>query len=83
MPFPRRKRSHLDQLGESMEGEIAYIEGAVFTNGGTIITGNSTFSFTANGENGIIYVRNDNELVGLVLPAGEVNLFWHRIAIHF
>ena len=23
-----------DQLGESMEGEIAYIEGAVFTNGG-------------------------------------------------
>jgi phosphatidylserine/phosphatidylglycerophosphate/cardiolipin synthase-like enzyme len=64
-----------DQLGESMEGEIAYIEGAVFTNGGTVITGNSTFSFTANGENGIIYVRNDNELVGLVLPAGEVNLF--------
>lgn len=64
-----------NQLGESMEGEIAYIEGVVFTNGGTIITGNSTFSFTANGENGIIYVRNDNELVGLVLPAGEVNLF--------
>ena len=63
------------QMDESMEGELAYIQGAVFTNGGTIITGNSTFSFTAAGESGIIYVRNDNELVGQVLPAGEVDLY--------
>ncbi|MFZ8837037.1 MAG: phospholipase D-like domain-containing protein, partial [Flavobacteriales bacterium] len=39
------------------------------------ITGNSTFSFSAAGEDGIIYVRNDNELVGQVLPAGEVDLY--------
>ena len=63
------------QMDESMEGELAFIQGAVFTNGGTIITGNSTFSFSAAGEDGIIYVRNDNELVGQVLPAGEVDLY--------
>lgn len=63
------------QMDESMEGELAAIEGAVFTNGGTPISGNATYSFTANGEDGIIYVRNDNELVGTILPAGEVNLF--------
>ena len=64
-----------NDMNESMEGELAYIPDIVFTNGGTIITGNSTFSFTAAGEDGIIYVRNDNELVGQVLPAGEVDLF--------
>jgi phosphatidylserine/phosphatidylglycerophosphate/cardiolipin synthase-like enzyme len=63
------------QMDESMEGELAAIEGAVFTNGGTPISGNATYSFTANDEDGIIYVRNDNELVGTILPAGEVNLF--------
>lgn len=64
-----------NDMDESMEGELAYIQNAVFTNGGTVITGNSTFSFTAAGEDGIIYVRNDNELVGQVLPAGEVDLY--------
>lgn len=63
------------QMDESLEGELVAIQGAVFTNGGTPISGNSTYSFTANGEDGIIYVRNDNELVGQILPAGEVNLF--------
>ena len=63
------------QMNESLEGELVAIEEAVFTNGGTPISGNSTYSFTANGEDGIIYVRNDNELVGQILPAGEVNLF--------
>ena len=74
-PLPEAQTVTPAQLDESMEGEIAYIEGVVFTNGGSMITGNSTFSFSANGEDGIIYVRNDNELVGLVLPAGEVNLY--------
>lgn len=74
-PLPDFQTVTPAQLDESMEGELAFIEAAVFTNGGTIITGNSTFSFTANGEDGIIYVRNDNELVGQVLPAGEVNVY--------
>jgi phosphatidylserine/phosphatidylglycerophosphate/cardiolipin synthase-like enzyme len=74
-PLPEAQTITPSQLGENLEGEIAFIEGAVFTNGGTLITGNSTFSFSANGESGIIYVRNDNELVGSVLPAGEVNLY--------
>ena len=63
------------EMNESLEGELVAIEGAMFTNGGTPISGNSTYSFSANGEDGIIYVRNDNELVGQILPAGEVNLF--------
>ena len=74
-PLPEAQTVTPAQLDESMEGELAYIEGAFFTNGGTIITGNSTFSFSVGDEDGIIYVRNDNELVGLVLPAGEVNLY--------
>lgn len=74
-PLPEFQTVSPAQLDENLEGELVFIEAAVFTNGGTIITGNSTFSFNANGEDGIIYVRNDNELVGQVLPAGEVNLY--------
>lgn len=74
-PLPEAQVITPADMGENLEGEIVYIQGAVFTNGGTVITGNSTFSFNASGEDGIIYVRNDNELVGQVLPAGEVDLY--------
>ena len=74
-PLPEFQTVSPAEMNESLEGELVFIEAAVFTNGGTVITGNSTFSFSANGEDGIIYVRNDNELVGQVLPAGEVNLY--------
>ena len=73
--LPEPQTVSASELNESLEGELVFIESAVFTNGGTVITGNSTFSFNANGDDGIIYVRNDNELVGQVLPAGEVNLY--------
>lgn len=63
------------QMNESLEGELVYIQGAMFTNGGQIISGNNTYSFTANGEDGVIYVRNSNELVGQILSAGEVDLY--------
>ena len=61
-------------MNESREGELVRIEGATFANGGQLITGNATYSFTAGGMNGTMYVRNSNPLVGTVLSAGEVNL---------
>lgn len=63
------------QLGESLEGQLVHIQGAMFVNGGQIISGNNTYAFNANGEDGIIYIRNSNELVGQVLSAGEVDLY--------
>lgn len=63
------------QLNESLEGELVLIENAMFTNGGQVISGNATYSFTANGQDGIIYVRNSNPLVGTILSAGAVNLY--------
>ena len=60
-----------NDMDESMEGELAYIPDVVFTNGGTIITGNSTFSFTAAGEDGIIYVRNDNNSLDRCCPQAK------------
>jgi phosphatidylserine/phosphatidylglycerophosphate/cardiolipin synthase-like enzyme len=63
------------QLNESLEGELVLIENALFTNGGQVVSGNATYAFTANGQEGIIYVRNSNPLVGTILSAGAVNLY--------
>jgi phosphatidylserine/phosphatidylglycerophosphate/cardiolipin synthase-like enzyme len=61
-------------MNETREGELVHIEGALFTNGGQLITGNATYAFTAGGMNGVVYIRNSNPLVGTVLSAGVVNL---------
>ena len=61
-------------MNETREGELVRIEGALFTNGGQLITGNATYAFTAGGQNGVVYIRNSNPLVGTVLSAGVVNL---------
>ena len=62
------------QMNEAREGELVRIEGALFANGGQLITGNATYAFTAGGMNGVVYIRNSNPLVGTVLSAGVVNL---------
>jgi phosphatidylserine/phosphatidylglycerophosphate/cardiolipin synthase-like enzyme len=62
------------QLGESLEGELVTVENVVFDLAGTPISGNSTYNFTSNGEQGAIYVRAGSVLVGVNLPASAVTL---------
>ncbi len=74
-PLPEPLQITPSQMNESLEGQLVYIPGAMFTNGGQIISGNNTYSFSAAGEDGVIYVRTSNELVGQILSAGEVDLY--------
>jgi phosphatidylserine/phosphatidylglycerophosphate/cardiolipin synthase-like enzyme len=74
-PMPAPQVVTPGQLNESLEGEWVLIENALFTNGGQVVSGNATYAFTANGQEGIIYVRSSNPLVGTVLSAGAVNLY--------
>jgi len=62
------------QLDESLEGEIVVIQGATFDAGGQTIESNSTYTFASGGEEGIIYVRSSNSLVGTILNGCEMNL---------
>lgn len=62
------------QLGEALEGELVTVENVVFDLAGTPISGNSTYNFTSNGEQGAIYVRAGSVLVGVNLPASAVTL---------
>ena len=62
------------QLGESLEGELVMVENVVFDLAGSAITGNSTYSFTANGETGAIYIRNGSVLVGTNLPSSAITM---------
>jgi hypothetical protein len=63
-----------NQMNESMEGELAQIEAALFENGGSTIQGNSSNNFIANSETGTAYFRNDHEMIGTILPAGSTTL---------
>lgn len=62
------------QLGENNEGELVQINNVVFANAGNSFAGNTTYNFTANSENGVIFVRNGSPLVGQLIPSGQVTL---------
>ena len=62
------------QLGESLEGQLVQINGVTFPLAGTFIVGNNTYDFSSGGENGVIYVRTSNTLVGAELTGCEVNM---------
>ena len=63
-----------NQLNESLEGQLVVIEGATFDAGGQTIEASATYTFTSSGEEGIIYVRFSNPLVGTTLNECENNL---------
>ena len=63
-----------NQLNESLEGQLVVIEGTTFDAGGQIIEANTTYTFISSGEDGIIYVRSSNSLVGTTLNGCEMNL---------
>ena len=61
-------------LNESLEGEIVVIPSTTFDAGGQTIEGNATYTFSSAYEEGIIYVRSSNSLVGTTLNGCEMNL---------
>ena len=63
-----------NQLNEALEGQLVVIEGTTFDAGGQTIESNATYTFTSAGEEGIIYVRSSNSLVGTTLNGCEMNL---------
>jgi len=63
-----------NQMVESNEGRLVSIGNVVFANGGSLFQGNSTYSFSSEGQSGVIYVRNGSVLVGGMIPAGPVQL---------
>ena len=62
------------QLGEAYEGELVTVENVVFDLAGSVISGNSTYTFSSNGATGAIYIRNGSVLVGTNLPASAITL---------
>ncbi len=61
------------QMGEDIEGELIQINSLVFDNGGSIFS-QGMQGFTANGESGIVYVRDGSPLEGELIPIGEIGL---------
>lgn len=63
-----------NQMTETYEGMLVEIHNVVFADAGLLFTGNNLYEFTANGETGNMYVKNGQDLVGTVIPTGEINL---------
>ncbi|MFM2228028.1 MAG: hypothetical protein RL664_1371 [Bacteroidota bacterium] len=63
-----------NMIAEEYEGELVQVENVVFDLAGSVISGNSTYSFNSNGETGVIYIRAGSVLVGTNLPASAITL---------
>jgi len=63
-----------NQIGESTEGELIQVNSAVFNEGCGNFAGNAKYSFSSNGEWGDIYVRTGSDIVGALIPVGQVTL---------
>lgn len=62
-----------NQLTESREGQLVYIENAVFADGGsTFAVGN--YNFSSNGQSAVIYIRGGHPLIDQFIPVGPVQL---------
>ncbi|MEZ5197470.1 MAG: phospholipase D-like domain-containing protein [Bacteroidales bacterium] len=63
-----------DQISEQYEARLAKINNVEFIDAGQTFTGNNLYEFSASGQTGFIYVKNGQDLVGSIIPSGEVNL---------
>ena len=63
-----------DEIGEETEGSLVEIHNVVFGDGGSIFSGGNTYSFTADGESGIIYIKSGHALSDEVIPVSPVTL---------
>lgn len=61
-------------IAEELEGELVTVENVVFDLAGSVISGNSTYTYNSNGETGVIYIRAGSVLVGTNLPASAITM---------
>ncbi len=61
------------QIDENTESELVQIDNVLISNGGSNFT-QGTHSFSANGENGILYLRNGHPLIGTLIPSAPITL---------
>ncbi len=73
LPTPRVVTPN--QLGENYEGQLVRINNASFTTPEATFQGNTSYTFSSNGEFGDIYVSDSyTSLVGEVIPQDEFDL---------
>jgi phosphatidylserine/phosphatidylglycerophosphate/cardiolipin synthase-like enzyme len=63
-----------NMIAEAYEGELVTVDNVVFDLAGSVISANSTYSYLANGQSGVIYIRAGSVLVGTNLPASAITL---------
>ncbi len=63
-----------NQISEPYESMLLKVNNVVFNDAGLLFTGNKKYQYTANGQIGYIYVKNGQNLVGTIIPTGEVSL---------
>ena len=73
-PLPTPQIITPNQMDETRESELVRINNATFSEGGSTFAGNTTYSFTASGETGIIYIRVGSPLIGTQIPISSINL---------
>ncbi len=61
-------------IGENYEGQLIKVDNVFFVDGGQTFTGNNKYTFTSNGEEGFIYVKNGQDIVGTIIPSTLVEL---------
>ncbi len=63
------------QISEPYEAMLVQVNNVLFTDAGTVFTGNKKYQFTANGETGYIYVKtSQTDIVGQIIPSSPVRL---------
>lgn len=62
------------QLDEDIESQIVVINNCTFNSPGGTFSGNSTHTFTSNGETGTVFVRTGTDLVGTTIPTGNIHI---------
>jgi phosphatidylserine/phosphatidylglycerophosphate/cardiolipin synthase-like enzyme len=73
-PLPQPIVLTPNQISEQYEGMLVKVNHVVFNDAGQLFAGNNKYEFTANGQSGFIYVKTGQNLVGTVIPTGEINL---------
>lgn len=61
------------QIDENTEAELVQIDNVTIASGGSNFT-QGTHNFSANGENGTLYLRNGHPLIGTLIPAAPITL---------
>jgi len=62
------------QMSEPYESELVRMNNVIFINGGGVFSGNTNYNITANGDTAQVRINNNSNLVGQIIPTGEVTL---------